>query len=83
MAEKRIRSKRYTGIYLLEQENGDTSYSILYKDFEGKNRRETVGCRSEGVTEFFAYNKHIERINQIKHGIDLRIIKKHTSVQFS
>jgi len=68
MAEKRIRSKKYTGVYILQQKNGDISYSILYKNAEGNNQRETIGLKSEGVSELYAYNKRIERINQVKHG---------------
>lgn len=68
MAEKRIRSKKYTGVYILQQNNGDISYSILYKNAEGKNQRETIGMKSEGISELYAYNKRIERINHIKHG---------------
>lgn len=68
MSDKRIRSKKYTGVYLLKQNNGDISYSILYKNSEGKNQREAIGLRSSGVSELYAYNKRIERINQIKHG---------------
>ena len=68
MADKRVRSKKYTGVYLLQQDNGDISYSILYKNSEGKNQRETIGSKREGVSELYAYNKRIERINLIKHG---------------
>lgn len=68
MSEKRIRSKKYTGVYTLIQNNGDISYSILYKSLEGKNQREAIGLKSEGVSEQYAYNKRIERINQVKHG---------------
>jgi len=68
MSDKRIRSKKYTGVYILTQNNGDISYSILYKNIEGKNQREAIGLKSEGVSEQYAYNKRIERINQIKHG---------------
>jgi hypothetical protein len=68
MADKRVRSKKYTGVYVLQQDNGDISYSILYKNSEGKNQRETIGSKREGVSELYAYNKRIERINLIKHG---------------
>lgn len=68
MSEKRIKSKKYTGVYFLKQNNGDTSYSILYKNAEGKNQREAIGLKTEGVSELYAYNRRIERINQIKHG---------------
>jgi hypothetical protein len=68
MSDKRTKSKKYTGVYFLRQNNGDTSFSILYKNDEGKNQREAIGLKSEGVTELYAYNRRIERINQIKHG---------------
>lgn len=83
MSDKRIRSNKYTGVYLLKQNNGDISYSILYKNLEGKNQREAIGLKSEGVSEQFAYNKRIDRINQIKHGEDPRAKKKNNqSVRF-
>jgi len=83
MAEKRTKSKRYAGVYILQQKDKDVSYSILYKNFEGKNQRETIGLKSEGVTELFAYNKRIERISKAKHGVDLRIQKKKSSLDFA
>jgi len=83
MAEKRTKSKRYAGVYILQQKDKDVSYSILYKNFEGKNQRETIGLKSEGITELFAYNKRIERISKAKHGVDLRVQKKKGSIEFS
>ena len=68
MADKRVRSGKYTGVYFLQQNNGDISYSIVYKNAEGRNQRETIGSKREGVSELYAYNKRIERINLIKHG---------------
>jgi len=82
MVEKRIRSKRYTGVYSLKQKNGDISYSILYKNSDGKNQREAVGLKSQGITEVFANNKRIERINAIKHGEDPLAHKKKSAFQF-
>lgn len=83
MAEKRIRSQRYAGVYTLQTKDKDVSYSILYKNFEGKNQRETIGLKSEGVTELYAYNKRIERISKSKHGVDLRVQKRKSSLEFS
>ena len=76
MADKRVRSGKYTGVYLLKQNNSDISYSILYKNSEGKNQRETIGLKSEGISELYAYNKRIDRINQVKHGEDPRAKKQ-------
>ena len=80
--EKRTRSKRYAGVYILKQEDNDVSYSILYKNSEGKNQREAIGKKSEGITELYAYNKRIECISKIKRGVDLRVQKKKGSVEF-
>ena len=76
MSDKRILSKKYTGVYLLKQQNNDISYSIVYKNSEGKNQREAIGFKSEGISEIYAYNTRIDRINQVKHGEDPRRTKK-------
>ena len=79
MSDKRICSQKYTGVYLLKQNNGDISYSIVYKNSEGKNQRETIGLKSHGISELYAYNKRIERINLINHGEDPLAHKKRKS----
>jgi integrase len=76
MVEKRTKSKKYIGVYILKQNNGDVSYSILYKNSEGKNQRETIGLKSHGISELYAYHKRIERINLINHGEDPLAHKK-------
>ena len=45
-----------------------TSYSINYKDDDGKKVWFTVGKKSEGITEIFAYNKRTEFVNKIRLG---------------
>ncbi len=79
MVEKRTKSKKYIGVYILKQNDGDVSYSILYKNSEGKNQRETIGLKSHGISELYAYNKRIARINLIKHGEDPLAHKKRKS----
>ncbi|WP_207561659.1 tyrosine-type recombinase/integrase [Sulfurimonas aquatica] len=64
----RIKSKKYTGVYLNELADGDMSYSITYKDEDNKTKRFTVGKKSAGITETYAYNKRNEFINQINLG---------------
>jgi integrase len=64
----RIKSKKYTGVYLNKLADGDVSYSVIYKDEEGKTQRFTVGKKSAGITETYAYNKRNEFINKIKLG---------------
>jgi len=64
----RIKSKKYTGVYQNKLANGDVSYSINYKDEDGKKVWFTIGKKSEGITEIFAYNKRSEFINKIRLG---------------
>lgn len=66
----RIKSKKYTGVYLNLLQDGDITYSITYKDDTGKLMRYNVGKKSNGITETFAYNQRAAFINKIKHGID-------------
>ena len=72
----RIKSKRYTGVYLNKLVNGDVSYSINYKDTNGKKVWVTVGKKSNGINEKFAYNQRAEHINKVKTGIDPLAHKK-------
>ena len=39
----RIKSKKYTGVYLNKLADGDISYSVMYKNEDGKTQRFTVG----------------------------------------
>ncbi|RUM45485.1 MAG: site-specific integrase [Hydrogenimonas sp.] len=71
-----IKSKKYTGVYLNKLANGDISYSVIYKDVDGKNKRFVVGRKSQGITETYAYNKRNEFINQIRLGEDPLEAKK-------
>lgn len=66
----RIKSDKYTGVYLNHLENGDITYSITYKNEYGKLKRFTVGKKSEGITQIFAKNKRNEFINKINLGED-------------
>lgn len=64
----RIKSKKYTGVYQNKLANGDVSYSVNYKDNYGKKVWFTVGKKSEGITEIYAYNKRNEFVNKIRLG---------------
>lgn len=66
----RIKSKKYTGVYLNHLANKDVSYSITYKSEFNKLVRFTVGKKSEGITEIYAYNKRNEFINKVRLGED-------------
>lgn len=66
----RVKSKKYNGVYLNHLENKDVSYSIIYKDETGKTVRFTVGKKSEGITEVYAYQKRNEFVNKLRLGED-------------
>ncbi len=66
----RVKSKKYVGVYLNRLVDGDTSYSVNYKDANGKKAWATIGKKSNGITEKFAYGKRAEFINKVKNGID-------------
>jgi integrase len=72
----RIKSKKYNGVYLNHLANKDVSYSIVYKDEYGKTVRFTVGKKSEGITEVYAYNKRNEFVNKVRLGEDPLAHKK-------
>ena len=65
---ERVKSKKYAGVYLNHLENNDISYSVIYKDSDKKTKRFTVGKKSQGITETYAYNKRAEFINKINLG---------------
>ncbi len=72
----RIKSKKYDGVYLNHLQNGDVSYSIIYKDINNTTQRLTIGKKSQGITEQYCNNKRIETINQITLGEQPTSIKK-------
>ncbi len=76
----RIKSKKYNGVYLNHLTNKDISYSITFKDEFNKLIRFTVGKKSQGITEIYAYNKRNEFINQVKLGEDPLAHKKKKSI---
>lgn len=66
----RIKSKKYQGVYLNHLKDGDISYSINYKDINNKKVWVTIGKKSNGVNEKFAYTKRAEYVNKVKTGTD-------------
>jgi len=72
----RVKSKKYDGVYLNHLQNGDISYSIIYKDIHNKTQRLTIGKKSQGITEQYCNNKRNETINQITLGEQPTAIKK-------
>jgi integrase len=64
-----INSKKYgSAVQLYKKANGDTAYSITYKDEHNKLKRIKIGDKSKGITESYCNQKRIEIINSIKLG---------------
>ena len=79
---KRIKSKKYTGVYYRVLANGDRAFEFTYKDLDGKKKWLKVGLQSQNITEAFANRKRIETINKIKlDGDEPDFIKKRKLVK--
>ena len=79
---KRIKSKKYTGVYYREMLNGDRVFEFTYKDLEGKKRWVKVGLESHSINEAFTNRKRIETINKLKlDGDEPDFIKKRKPVK--
>lgn len=79
---KRIKSKKYTGVYYRELEDGDRVFEFTYKDLEGKKKWIKVGLSSHNINESFANRKRIETINKLKlDGDEPDFIKKRKAVK--
>jgi len=72
----RVKSEKYTGVYLNHLEDGDISYSVTYRDRHGKKVWVTIGKKSNGVTQKYAFNKRAEYVNLAKTGHDPTAHKK-------
>lgn len=79
---RRIKSKKYTGVYYRELEDGDRVFEFTYKDLEGKKKWIKVGLASYNINESFANRKRIETINKLKlDGDEPDFIKKRKPVK--
>lgn len=79
---KRIKSKKYTGVYYRELTNGDRAFEFTYKDLEGKKKWVKVGLESHNINEAYTNRKRIETINKIKlDGDEPDFIKKRKHVK--
>ena len=79
---KRIKSKKYTGIYYRELEDGDKVFEFTYKTADGKKKWIKVGLQSHNINEAYANRKRVETINKLKlDGDEPNFIKKRKSVK--
>lgn len=79
---KRIKSKKYTGVYYRDLEDGDRVFEFTYKDIEGKKKWIKVGLVSHNINEAYANRKRLETISKIKlDGDEPDFIKKRKTVK--
>ena len=64
---KDIPSKKYPGVYYRELKNGDRSFFIIYR-IDGKQKRLSIGKKSEGITAAFAHQQRVQILNSEKFG---------------
>ena len=76
----RIKSRKYMGVYINILQNGDESYSVTFKDENNRMKRRSIGKKSEGITQLYAFNKRSEYINNIRHGEDPQADRKKKEV---
>jgi integrase len=64
---KDIASKKFKGVYYRELNGGDRSYFLIIR-IEGKQKRISIGKKSEGITEAFCFQQKVKIINTEKFG---------------
>lgn len=64
---KDVPSKKYPGVYYRELKNGDRSFFIIYR-IDGKQKRLSIGKKSEGITAAFAHQQRVKIINAERFG---------------
>lgn len=66
----RQKSKKYTGVYSQELQNGDKSYYITYKENK-KDVWRKIGLHSEGIREAYCFQKRNEITSKLRLGEEL------------
>lgn len=64
---KDVPSRKYKGVYYRELDDGDRSYYLLMR-IDGRQRRVSMGRRSEGVTEAFCFQQKAHIRNSERYG---------------
>lgn len=82
MGKPKTKSRKFVGVYWREsdevrhQGRPDKIFWISYRDARGKFKWERIGPASQGITEAFAHQKRVERLNLINLGENPAIKKK-------
>ena len=63
-----VNSKKYTGVYYNELENGDKSYYVRFK-VKGKRYDINIGKHSERIREAYCSKKRAELMHEAKNGL--------------
>lgn len=65
---KKIKSKRYEGVYHYVKKNGDISYYITYKDKTNTTVTKKIGDKSKGISESYCFQLRNETIVNLQNG---------------
>lgn len=60
-------SKKYKGVYYRDLGDGDRSYYLILR-IDGKQRRISMGRKSEGITEAFCFQQKAHVLNTERYG---------------
>jgi len=71
---KLTKSKKYTGVYYRQKENGDVVYYFTYKD-EAKTVFHKVGLKSQKITEKYVAEKRSETVVSLKNNEIPNVLK--------
>lgn len=63
---KLTKSKKYTGVYFRQKDNGDVVYYFTYKD-ERQTKYQKVGMKSQGITEKYTAEKRSETVVSLRN----------------
>lgn len=69
----RVKSKKFTGVYIEELQDGDKSFYITYKDENNKKVWLKIGKFSEGIREQFCNVKRNEIITKLRLGETVKL----------
>ena len=66
---------KYKGVYTYKTKNNNISYSITYKNLDGKKIWETIGLHSDGIRGAYCESVRSKRVNSMRLGEDIEKLK--------
>jgi integrase len=76
----KVKSKKYTGVYLNHLDDKDITYYITYKDENKKLKWLKIGKKSQGINENYCNQKRNEIVSKLRLGEDPLAHKKRKNI---